>query len=237
MSVSHLEVAPIAAPGVPCDRRTAVTRSLLGYLALAGPLYVVVSLAQALTRAGFDLGHNEWSLLALGHLGWIQMANLAVTGLMVVAGAAGMRRAAGAAGAGRWAPRLVAGYGGALVLAGIFRADPAAGFPAGTPAGPARHVSAHGMLHLVSGSVGFACLIAACLVVAHGLNGCGRGRAAIASRAVGAMFAVAFAGIASGSGGAATNLLFTAAVIVASGWLTAVAVDLYRSAPPAGAQL
>src|ERR1700756_4416206 len=32
-----------------------VTRSLLGYLALAGPLYAVVSLAQALTRPGFSL--------------------------------------------------------------------------------------------------------------------------------------------------------------------------------------
>jgi hypothetical protein len=38
---------------------------------LSGPLYVLVSLAQALTRAGFSLRRDEWSLLALGHVGWI----------------------------------------------------------------------------------------------------------------------------------------------------------------------
>ena len=52
--------------------------------------------------------------------------------------------------------------------------------------------------------------------------------AAIASRVIGAAFTVAFAGIASGSGNAAVNLAFTAAVIASSAWLTAVAVDLYR---------
>ena len=57
-----------------------VTRSLLGYLAIAGPFYVVVSLAQALTRHGFDLARDEWSLLALGRLGWIQQANLILEG-------------------------------------------------------------------------------------------------------------------------------------------------------------
>ena len=36
-----------------CDPATAVTRSLLGYGVIAGPLYVAVSLTQALTRAGF----------------------------------------------------------------------------------------------------------------------------------------------------------------------------------------
>ena len=35
-----------------------ITRSLLGYLALAGPCYVVISLAQALTRRGFDLARE-----------------------------------------------------------------------------------------------------------------------------------------------------------------------------------
>jgi len=43
-----------------------VTRSLLGYGILAGPLYIVVALAQALTRDGFDLSRHPWSLLANG---------------------------------------------------------------------------------------------------------------------------------------------------------------------------
>jgi Protein of unknown function (DUF998) len=215
-----------------CDRSTAITRSLLGYLALAGPFYVLGSLAQGLTRTGFSLRRDEWSLLALGHLGWIQMANLALTGAMLIAGAIGMRRAMGRVAAdGRWAPRLLACYGAGLVLAGMFRADPANGFPAGTPAGPARHVSTHGMLHLLSGSLGFVCLVGACFVVARGMSMRGAARAAIVARLVGGLFTLAFAAIATGDESAAVNLAFTAAVIIASGWLSYLAVRIYRSVP------
>jgi hypothetical protein len=55
----------------------------------------MVSLIQALTRSGFSLAHDEWSLLAVGHHGWIQQANLALTGAMTIAGAIGARRALG----------------------------------------------------------------------------------------------------------------------------------------------
>jgi hypothetical protein len=206
-----------------------VTRSLLGYLALAGPFYVVVSLAQALTRHGFDLARDEWSLLALGRLGWIQQANLILTGVMIIVGAVGARRAIGRfADAGTWAPRLLAGYGLGLVGAGIFRADAADGFPPGTPGGRAAHVSGHAMLHLLFGSVGFACLIAACLVIARSYHRRADRRGAVASGAVGIVFAVGFAGIATGAASEAINLGFTAAVIISSAWLTAVAIDLYR---------
>jgi hypothetical protein len=206
-----------------------VTRSLLGYLALAGPFYVVVSLAQALTRQGFDLARDEWSLLALGHLGWIQQANLILTGVMIIVGAVGARRAIGRlADGGTWAPRLLAGYGLGLIGAGIFRADAADGFPPGTPDGRAAHVSGHGMLHLLSGSLGFACLIAACFVMARSYRRRGERRAAAASAVVGVGFAAGFAGIASGAASEAVNLGFTAAVVISSAWLTSVAVGLYR---------
>ncbi len=230
--------APLARParqlrrsgGPDCTTAGNVTRSLLGYLALAGPFYVAVSLAEALTRGGFSLVHDEWSLLATGSLGWIQAANLMLTGAMTTAGAAGLRRAAGRAGAGgTWAPRLLAGYGIALAGAGVFRADPAGGFPPGTPAGSAAHVSWHGLLHLAFGSAGFGCLIAACFVIARRQARHGQRRAAVASRLTGAMFTAAFAGIASGAGSAAVNLAFTAAVIISCGWLTAVAVREYRA--------
>jgi len=123
-----------------CTASGNVTRSLLGYLALAGPFYVIVSLAQALTRPGFSVARDEWSLLALGHLGWIQQANLILTGVMIIVGAVGARRAIGRfADAGTWAPRLLAGYGLGLIGAGIFRADAADGFPPGTAGGSAAH--------------------------------------------------------------------------------------------------
>ncbi len=73
-----------------CPANGNVTRSLLGYLALAGPFYIAVSMVQALTRRGFSLARDEWSLLALGHLGWVQTANLILTGAMTLVTFAGI---------------------------------------------------------------------------------------------------------------------------------------------------
>ncbi|HKH56080.1 MAG TPA: DUF998 domain-containing protein, partial [Propionibacteriaceae bacterium] len=67
----------ITAPAIhpECNAHDRVTRSLLGYGIIAGPMYVLISLAQAVTRDGFDLTRHEWSLLANGSFGWIQCAN------------------------------------------------------------------------------------------------------------------------------------------------------------------
>jgi hypothetical protein len=119
---------------------------------------------------------------------------------------------------------LAGAYGGGLVLAGIFRADPAHGFPVGTPAGPGS-VSWHGMLHLGSAAIGFGGLIAACFVVASRLGGRGW---AWYSRATGVAFAAGFVGVATGSGYAAVTIAFTLAVVAAWAWTAAVSVHLYR---------
>jgi len=212
-----------------CSTDANVTRSLLGYLALAGPFYVLVSLVQALTRSGFSLTRDEWSLLALGHFGWIQVVNLVMTGAMTIAGGIGVRRALGrSADAGVWAPRLLVGYGVALIAAGIFRADPADGFPPGSASSASSQISWHATLHILSGSVGFGCLIALCFVFARRYARLGQRRAAMGSRLVGAVFAISFAGIATGATSVAINLGFTAAVVASYAWMTAVAVDLYR---------
>ena len=217
-----------------CDRSTAVTRSLLGYGVLAGPTYVVVSLAQALTRDGFDLTRHSWSLLANGPYGWIQATNLVLTGVLVVAFAVGLRRALRPGRGATWAPRLVAGYGASLVAAGVFRADPALGFPVGTPA-DARTVSWHGALHLTAAGIGFLCLTVACFVLGRRFAGERRRGWAAFSRVTGVFFLAAFAGIASGSAGPVTTLPFVAAVVLVSAWLSAVAAHLYNhTAPPAG---
>jgi hypothetical membrane protein len=221
---AHDSAAHDGAAGAACDPATRVTKSLLGYGVIAGPVWVTVSLAQALTRDGFDLRRHEWSLLADGHLGWIQTANFILAGLMVLAAAAGLRRALGG-----WVPRLVAGYGLGLVGAGIFRADPARGFPVGTPDGPGT-VSWHGMLHLVSAMIGFGCLIAACVVLARRRSVEGRRGWAAYSLGTGVVFLAGFAGVASGSASVAVNLAFTGAVLLAWAWVSAVSVDHYRSA-------
>ena len=210
-----------------CTPTERVTRSLLGYGVIAGPVYLTVSLAQAFTREGFDPARHAWSMLANGSLGWIQITNFVLTGLMVLAAAAGLRRAFGTGPAGRWAPRLVAVYGVSLLAAGVFRADPALGFPAGTPEGPGE-VSWHGALHFVAGGVGFACLAAACFVVARRYSAQGRRGRALWSRATGAVFLSGFAMLASSGGSQAGTLAFTAAVIAVWAWLSAVAADAYR---------
>lgn len=210
----------IAADCTPAQR---VTKSLLGYGILAGPLFVTVSLAQAATRDGFDIREHAWSLLSNGSLGWIQITNFVLTGLMVIAFAAGLRRAVPSV----WAPRLLAVFGASMIGAGIFRADPGAGFPAGTPETTA--ISWHGMLHFMVGGIGFLCLSAACLIVGRWYATSGERGWAVFSRVTGIAFLAAFAGIASGSGTPAVVLSFVAAVILVFTWLTLVAVRTYKT--------
>ncbi len=210
-----------------CDPATAVTRSLLGWGVVAGPFYVAVSLAQALSRDGFDLSRHSWSLLENGSLGWIQSANLVLTGVMVAAFAVGLARADRVRPVGRWAPRLLALYGAGAVAAGVFTADPMAGFPAGTPAGPAETLTWHGALHLAAGGIGFLGMVAACLVLGRRFSRAGRRGWALASRVTGVAFLTAFAGITTGS--AAATLPFVAGVVLSFGWLTALAADTYKN--------
>src|SRR2546423_1126149 len=220
---------PTATATVTCDPATRVTKSLLGYGVVAGPLYVAVSLGQALTRPGFDLTRHQWSLLSNGGLGWIQITNFLLTGAMIVACAVGMRRALARGRGARWAPRLVATFGASLVAAGVFRADPALGFPAGAPAGPGQ-VSWHGALHLLSAGIGFTCVAVACLVVAGRLAADGHRGLAAASRVSGVAFLVSFGAVASSGGAPWGTLCFVGGVLVIFAWLTVTSVHLYRRA-------
>jgi hypothetical protein len=210
-----------ARPATACDPAVRITKSLLGYGVIAGPIYVGVSLAQALTRPGFSLARHPWSLLENGGLGWIQITNFLVTGLMVIAFAVGVGRTTGS----RWAARLITAFGAGLVLAGVFRADPADGFPVGTPAGPGQ-VSWHGVVHLVVAGIGFGCVFAACLVLA------GRLRRSVAryTRISGAVFLASFVAIAAGAGAAWSILTFIGGLLVIFAWMSALAVHLYRHA-------
>lgn len=211
---------------VDCTRADRITRSLLGYGVLAGPVYVVAALAQGLLRPGFDLLHDDVSLLSNGSLGWIQIANFIVTGGFVVAAAAGMARALN--GRSAWAPRLLGVFGAGLIAAGVFVADPMSGFPAGTPAGRPETITVHGMLHIVVAAIGFLCLVAACFVTARRYGREARGRMKWFSVITGVVFLLAFAGVASGSSSAIVILGFWAGVIVAFAWIATVSIDLYR---------
>ena len=79
-------------PGASSETITKGTRALLTCGLLAGPLFILLIVIQALTRPGFDLRRHPASMLSLGDLGWIQIANFMVSGLLIVAFAVGLRR-------------------------------------------------------------------------------------------------------------------------------------------------
>jgi len=208
----------------------ALTRALLVCGIVAGPIYVVVGVVEMLTRTGFDLRRHSLSLLSNGDLGWVNMTLFVAIGVLVLAGAIGMRRALRGGRAGLWAPVLLGVYGLGLIGAGLFTADPAFGFPPGTPA-DANAVSWHGLLHFVCGGLGFIALIAACFVFARRFAALGQRAWAWYSVVTGALFFAAFFGIAAGSGqGEATvaivNVVFFVAAVLAWAWLSAVAARL-----------
>ena len=125
---------------------------------------------------------------------------------------------------------LVGVYGLGLIGAGIFVADPALGFPPGTPA-DAHPISWHGIMHFVTGGIGFLALIAACFVFAGRFRALKQRGWAVFSAITGIVFFAAFFGIAAGSqlGGSVlvfVTLAFTAAVVNAWVWLSALSLRL-----------
>ncbi|SFW68582.1 DUF998 domain-containing protein [Amycolatopsis australiensis] len=194
------------------------TRTLLTCGILAGPGFVGTGVLQGLTRAGFDFTRHPASVLANGDLGWLQVTNFLVTGLLTIAAAAGIRRVL----PGRWGPGLLAVYGAGLLCAGVFRADPQDGFPLGTPAGPPAAVSWHGTLHFACGGIGFAALVGACFAIGAHLSPA----RAWYSRISGLLFLVGFAGVASGSTSPVVTLGFWAAVAIAWTWLATTSAHL-----------
>jgi hypothetical protein len=175
---------------------------------------------------------HDLSLLANGELGWIQITNLVLSGLLVGAFAVGMRQALPAGRGRTWGPILLGVYGVGLVGAGFFTADPAFGFPPGTPA-DAHAMSWHGLLHFICGGVGFLALIAACFVLARRFASRRQRGWAAYSLATGVIFFAAFAGIATGSGQSWSVMGFWIGVVVAWAWISAMAVKLLTERVPA----
>ena len=207
-----------------------LTRVLLLCGVVAGPLYVIVGVIEMLTRPGFDPTRHDLSLMSNGDWGWIHISLLILTGLLTIAGAVGMRRVLRGGRGGTWGPLLLGIYGLGLIGAGFFTADPALGFPPGTPA-DAHAISWHGLLHFICGGIGFLGLIAACFVFARRFAA-RRQRGWVAySVATGVIYLAAFAGIAVGSNsvGVITTIVilaFSVAVVLGWAWVSAMAVKL-----------
>lgn len=221
----NLTTAAGRAPGRAAARST---RTLLTCGILAGPLYIVVVVLQMLTRDAFDISRHPASMLSNGDLGWIQIATFVITGLLFVACAIGLRRILGPAAGrgGTWGPRLIGVLGAGMVAAGCFSADPADGFPPGTPVGPPTTMSWHAAVHLLVAGVAFLALIAACFVFARRFAATGHRGWAIFSASTGALFLVSWLSLFALQGARAVNIAFAVAIALALAWTSLLATHL-----------
>jgi hypothetical protein len=201
------------------------TRRLLVCGIVAGPLFVVVVALQVLLRDGFDLSRHPISLLSLGSAGWVQIANFVVSGALALAAAVGLRRALGEGPRTTWGPRLIGVYGVGLIAGGVFLADPAFGFPPGTPPGMPDEFSWHGIVHAVAPPLAFLALLVACFVFARRFAALGR-RGWVAYSFGTALVVIALLAV-PGQDGASVAL--AAATVPAWAWLSALSASTMAS--------
>ncbi|NNH75006.1 DUF998 domain-containing protein [Nocardia uniformis] len=67
-------------------------RALVPAVAVGATLFPVAGIAQGLTREGFDMVKHPLSLLSTGDLGWINITNFVVSGVLYIVGAYGISR-------------------------------------------------------------------------------------------------------------------------------------------------
>jgi hypothetical protein len=208
------------------EKQTLPTRALLACGAVAGPLYVTVTMAQALTRDGFDLRHHRFTLLTTGDLGWIHQSNMVLVGVLTVLLAVGVRQVLLTGRGAVWGPRLLGLFGVAYIFGGLLTADPVAGFPAGTTPEMVQ-TTWHGVIQDASRSASSLLLIATSLVIARWFAAEARpGWAWFYGAAIPVVFAaLAAVGFTIGINPVAPAFLATPWI-----WVTALAVHMYRRA-------
>ena len=198
-----------------------LTRALLLAGVISGPVFVLITAVQVISREGFDLGRHGISLLSLGDHGWIQIVNFLLAGTLSIAFAVGVFRALRPGFGSISAPLLIAGYGLGLMVTGVFLVDAGVGFPPGTPAGVPAELSWHGAVHAAAPPVSFGLIVGVCVVLS--LRFARR-------RRWGWCVYCALTGVMSLSlifwPGAGGSVRSAAAVVITSVWITAIAVEL-----------
>jgi hypothetical protein len=124
---------------------------------------------------------------------------------------------------------FVGAYGLCVLAAAVFPADPADGFPVGTPLGMPTMISTPGLLHFVVGALGFVSLGVSCFVAARAMS---RRKEKVLARLSLIVGLVVFGGF---FGGAAIPSVGIAGiwltVIAGWTWLSVMSLHLYRVAP------
>jgi hypothetical protein len=129
---------------------TVLRRSLLRGGLCAGPTFVAVFTLDGATRAGYVPARHPVSSLALGRRGWLQTGNFAMTGLLYLAGAAGLSRTRDPSMTRLAGPALIGAAAAGIAAAAVFRTDPVSGYPPGTPDTPTERSTAGTVHDLVS---------------------------------------------------------------------------------------
>ena len=205
-------------------KQTLSTQVLLACGAVAGPIYVILTLVQALTRAGFDLRRHRFTWLTAGEFGWIHQTNMVLVGVLTVLFAIGMSRMMRTGRGAVWGPLLLGLFGVAYIIGGVLRADPVAGFPPGTTPEMVR-TTWQGSVQNASRGASSILLIATSLVIAGWFAGQGRrGWAWFYGAAIPSVF-VALTAVGFAIGGNPSALAF---LVTPWTWVTALAVHLYR---------
>jgi drug/metabolite transporter (DMT)-like permease len=123
---------------------------------------------------------------------------------------------------------LIGAFGVGMIGAGCFTADPAFGFPPGTPP-EANTISWHGIVHLSVATLGFAALIAAGFVWTRRFASQRRWGWAAYSAITALIFFVSFAGLASGQ--LFLTPVFVVTALNAFVWVSVMAAMLLSGEP------
>lgn len=206
--------------GITSSQVTA-TRALLGSGVAAGPLFLLTFVIQILVRPEFRFTRSEPSVLSIGPLGWIQIANSIVGGVLVMAGALGIRRVLRASQGGFWGPVLLEVFGIGQVGIGIFVVDPIR-----SPA----NMTFHGTMHIVFGGISFVALMAACFVFVRTFISRKQKAWAIFCMMIGLLFLAAFFSAASVRQGPTSIQLFLNVIFVVEWiWVSSISTQILGS--------
>jgi hypothetical protein len=230
-----LLVKPASAHGRPARW----TRGLLYCGLAAGPVFVTTFLIEGATRDGYRPSRHPVSSLALGPRGRIQAANFAVTGTLVLAGAAGLGRAADPALSGRAGPALIGSAGAGLIGAAVFATDPVGGYPPGTP-DALTQPSRTGMIHNLAAVPVFLGLPAAAFIGSWQSARAGHRRFGLYSAATATTMLATTALFGAGFNQSPrlvnlAGLFQRASIVTGFGWLTALSAQALTRAPAASA--
>ena len=201
-------------------------RSMLKAGILVGPLFVGLSLILALASSGFDLTKHEVSLLLSGDLGWLQMVNFILVGILSIVCAVGLKQALKSGRASKWGPILVGAFGVLFIVAALFHPDGHHGFPAGAPAGMIIPPTTPSIIHSMAFSL---------LAIATVANGFVFARRWFAEQRAWALYGIAnsvaillFVSIGSSMMASGGGLALLGAAITITFWISAVATHTLR---------